>query len=130
MGLVTKIVSAVAPKAADVVAKYTGKALSVTRNVGGIPVKTYLKTGTQVAKNIDGQGTKSIALGIGNRLRTQTGITNITAYPKGSFFGGKDGLILCSGSPKNMGLPFTFKEFGEFTQMLKDVAKANKAFKI
>ena len=124
MSLVSKIVGSVSPKAAGAFTKCTGKALSYTKDVCGVPVKTYLKTGTKVAKNVDGNGAKSIVLGAGNKLSKILGKgTNITSYPKGHFFGGDTGMILVSGNPKKLGMPFLPKEFGDFIKMLTEMAK-------
>ncbi len=125
MSIISRIAGAVMPQAAEVVAKCTGKALSVTKNVFGIPVTTYLKTGTQVARNVEGMGAKTVILGGGNKLsQVLSKGTALTCYPKGTFFGGETGMIIVSGNKAAKGLPLEPKEFGEFIQMLKEMKKA------
>lgn len=124
--------SRVTATAAKQFAQATGKALKVTRNVSGLPVTTYLKTGTQIAKNIDVAGTKVVKLGAGNRLSQY--LKEFTVYPKGSIFGGEEGMILVDTGKKYISrlngiyerskmLSFTPKEFGEYIKFLKEMAK-------
>ena len=103
-------------------AKYFKKAPVTTKNVAGLAVKTNHLTGTQFTKLAD--GTKSVVLGSGNRLSKILGEgTSVVSYPKGSFFGGKEGLICLSGKNVNQALSFTPKEYKGFLDMMKELNK-------
>lgn len=102
------------------------KALKVSpttaRTVQGAKVYTNHATGTQVAKCSD--GTKNIVLGIKSNLAKIFGKgATITFYPKGTFFGGEDGIIkvLCKGVKDAQ--VFTQKEFNEFVNLMTKLVR-------
>ena len=124
VGLVSKSLSSskTVQNACRAGAKYFKAAPVTTQKISGIAVKTNHMTGTQFAKLAD--GTKSVVLGSGNRLSKVLGEgKKIVSYPKGSFFGGAEGLIQVSGKNATHGLPFTPKAYGEFVKVLKDLNK-------
>lgn len=122
MSMISKVSQVVINGASKASAKYLNTALKTTSKASGVPVTTYHKTGTQVAKLAD--GTKSITLGARNGLSRILGEgATITSYPKGTFFGGNEGLILLQGKNGKGLLSFLPKEFGEFVQMMKNLAK-------
>jgi len=123
-----KIVGNLSTRLVQTAAKTGAKNLkiapTITRKMCGVPVTTNLITGTQVAKLAD--GTKSIVLGAGNRLSKVLGEgTSICSYPKGSFFGGANGLIAVHGKNGKAPLAFQPKEFGDFVKMMRDLTKLN-----
>lgn len=108
--------------AAKVGAKYLKVVPTTTKVVQGAVVKTNHKTGTQVVKY--GDGVKSIVLGAGNQLSKLFGKgAGIVSYPKGHVFGGETGRIVLSKKGAVGFMHFTPKEFGEFINMMKDLAK-------
>lgn len=93
-----------------------------TKAYQGVEVLKNYATGTQVAKYVD--GTKNVVLGSGNSLSKLFGEgATITLYPKGSLMGGKDGTIMLAAKGAENALAFTQKEFGEFVNMMKALAK-------
>ena len=96
-------------------AKYLKKAPVL--DVAG--VKTNYMTGTQFTKLAD--GTKSIVFGSGNRLSKLLGKPSVISYPKGTFMGGENGLIVIAG--KQGALSFTPKEFGDYINILQKLNK-------
>ena len=127
VGLVTKSLSSskAVQNACRTGAKYFKTAPVTTQNIAGQALKTNHMTGTQFAKLAD--GTKTVVLGSGNRLSKVLGEgTSIVSYPKGSFFGGKTGLIRLAGKDASNpigALSFTPKEYGDFEKLMKDLNK-------
>lgn len=115
MSFITKIMGV----AAKSYTKLTGKALVKFTNIGELPAKQFLKTGTKVA--LDPDIGKIIKPGKGSFLRSQLGIKEITSYPKGSIIGGKSGLVSMS---FNGGYEYacTPKAFGEYVRDMKELA--------
>lgn len=123
MSMISSVGQNVVRSAATAGAKYLKVAPTTTKMVYGVPIKTNHVTGTQVTKMAD--GAKNIILGAGNKLSKLFGEgANILSYPKGHMFGGEEGMIFLNGkAKKGVGLPFTPKEFGEFVNLMKSLAK-------
>lgn len=115
----------VASKIAELYTRFTGKSLYYTdsfSSLGGALGKTNFKTGTRVINIFEGErvDAKYITLGKGNSLRSELGITeSFTVYPRGSFTGGEDGLIVYPADPQKMGWVYTLKEFSDQIKNLK-----------
>lgn len=122
MSIISAVGQNVVRTAAKTGAKYLKVAPTTTKVVHGIPVTTNHMTGTKVA-NL-GDGVKSIVLGAKNKLSKLFGEgTSIISYPKGHILGGNEGSIVLQGKGGKGFLTFAPKEFGEFINMMKDLAK-------
>lgn len=116
MSLLTKVIGF----AAKNYTKFTGKAFAQVSKAGDLPVKTFLKTGTQVIR--DPEIGIIIRPGRGNFLRSQLGIKEITSYPKGSIMGGNSGLVSMSFN-NGFGHACTPKAFGEYVRDMLECQK-------
>lgn len=123
-GKIMSLISKITGIAANQVAKHTGKALKYTKNVLGVPVTHYVKTGTEV---MNSAGIKSVVPGVGNKLSQY--VKQIITYPKG-FFGntaskttvlvGANNQPIFSGAPKEVGK--FLKDWKGFVDVLKKSA--------